>query len=119
MFIVIFQTKRLFGHPNLIILPKNIRGKDVYSFIAKLLPEPLRRTGQDSSSPPFTLHLVDQQVSGRIKIKDSFQTPISCVGLIDTLSLRHNSLVILYIFSGSRAHAQKSINAINTLCRKA
>ncbi|XP_078365801.1 uncharacterized protein LOC144650037 isoform X2 [Oculina patagonica] len=48
------KTKRLFGHPYLIILPTNILGKDVYSFIAKLLPEPV-------SSLPFTLHLVDQQ----------------------------------------------------------
>lgn len=52
----VFQTKRLFGHPNLIIVPTNILGKDVHSFIARLLPEPV-------SSLPFTLHLVDQQVS--------------------------------------------------------
>jgi len=51
-----FQTKRLFGHPNLIIVPMNILGKDMHSFIARLLPEPV-------SSLPFTLHLVDQQVS--------------------------------------------------------
>lgn len=55
-----FQTKRLFGHPNLIISPTNILGRDMHSFIARLLPEPL-------CSRPFSLHLVDQQVS---KIKE-------------------------------------------------
>ena len=50
-----FQTKRLFGHPSLVVLPKNILGKDVYSFISKLLPDAV-------TALPFTLHLVDQQV---------------------------------------------------------
>ena len=48
------KTKRLFGHPNLIIVPTSIPGKDMHSFIAKLLAEPV-------SSLPFTLYLVDQQ----------------------------------------------------------
>ena len=47
------KTKRLFGHPNLIIVPTSIPGKDMHSFIAKLLAEPV-------SSLPFTLYLVDQ-----------------------------------------------------------
>ena len=62
-----FQTKRIFGHPNLINVPNNIHGKDVYSLIARLLPEHLRgwQETKESSSLPFTLHLVDQQVSSQ------------------------------------------------------
>lgn len=65
--IIKFQTKRLFGHPSLIILPKNICGKDLYSLITKLLPERVREEGgaKNSSTVPFTLHLVDQQVSDK------------------------------------------------------
>lgn len=48
------KTKRLFGHPSLVVLPKNILGKDVYWFISKLLPDAV-------ATLTFTLHLVDQQ----------------------------------------------------------
>ena len=54
-----FQTKRLFGHPSLVVLPKNILGKNVYAFISKLLPDAV-------TALPFTLHLVDQQVSNMV-----------------------------------------------------
>lgn len=55
------KTKRLFGHPNLIIVSKNIHGKDLYAFIEKMLPEPIREEQDSASLPAFTLHLVEQQ----------------------------------------------------------
>ncbi|CAH3139172.1 unnamed protein product, partial [Porites lobata] len=55
------KTKRLFGHPNLIIVSKNIHGKDLYAFIEKMLPEPIREEQDSASVPAFTLHLVEQQ----------------------------------------------------------
>ena len=61
----LFQTKRLFGHPNLVLLPKSILGKDLYTFIAELL-QPLvgevREMAKDVPSMSFTMHLVDHQV---------------------------------------------------------
>ncbi|CAH3017184.1 unnamed protein product [Porites evermanni] len=55
------KTKRLFGHPNLIIVSKNFRGKDLYAFVEKMLPEPIRQEQDSASLPAFTLHLVEQQ----------------------------------------------------------
>lgn len=59
----------------------------MYAFIEKMLPEPIREEQESASLPAFTLHLVEQQVSGAF-IQGALEEIVSSTQGIVSFSLR-------------------------------
>lgn len=59
----------------------------MYAFIEKMLPEPIREEQDSASLPAFTLHLVEQQVSGAF-IQGALEELLRSTQGIVTFSLR-------------------------------
>lgn len=60
----------------------------MYAFIEKMLPEPIRQEQDSASLPAFTLHLVEQQVSGAFIQGAQLEEILSSTQGIVTFSLR-------------------------------
>ena len=82
------QAKRLFGHPEVVIVPDKVHGRDLFKHLAMLLPFSTEMSNPALASLPFTLHLVSFEVNWR-----GMASPVS-----DTAGSRDTFLAFLLCF---------------------
>ena len=89
------QAKRLFGHPEVVIVPDKVHGRDLFKHLAMLLPFSTEMSNPALASLPFTLHLVSFEVNWR-----GLTSPVS-----DTAGSRDTLLDFLLCFFPSSTEA--------------
>ena len=104
------QAKRLFGHPEVVIVPDKVHGRDLFKHLAMLLPFSTEMSNPALASLPFTLHLVSFEVNWRGLTSPVSDTAGSRDTLLDFL------LCFFFLFYRSRSWQSIMLSACFVSC---